>query len=106
MDKLPPKLGYRVTTEVKRGEDPRGLKIKATGEELRPEGFDYKGSICIHLYKSPFNSSVTIATLNLLQQDVKALEANWALQQGSLAVAKDYGHEPPAIREDALKKEE
>jgi hypothetical protein len=97
---------YKITNEVNRGSSEQGQKVKQVGEALTPQGYEYLGSIAIHLYKSVFASSVVVGTQQLLGEKVDATTANWALQQGSKAIARDYGWVDPATRQDVLKKEE
>lgn len=100
-------VGYRVTSQTIEGPDGQNNVIREVGRRLRPEdGHEYAGSIAIHLYKNPANKSVQVRTQDCLPMDVTAMEANWALQQASAAIAKAYGHTPPKKREDVLRKEE
>jgi len=101
------KLKYKITSEVRLGSDPTNNAIKSVGEQLRPEdGHIYAGSIAIHIYTHPFTGSIKIATQDCLNDNVNALTANYALQQGAAAIAKQYGHTPPTVRQDVLRKEE
>ena len=101
------KLGYLATSKEIRGADSANAGIKTVGEQLRSDdGHDYVGSIAIHLYRHPFNGGVQVKTQDCLNDNVSAMEANWALQQGSKAIAAQYGHVAPATRQGVLRKEE
>lgn len=101
-----PGVRYRISNDVSRGESEQGQTVKAVGAQLTPIGYEYLGSIAIHVYRSVLANSVIVGTQQLLGDKVDATTANWALQQGSKAVAREYGWKDPAERQDVLRKEE
>lgn len=105
INKLPkPKILIRTETETVKAPGELTQKIKEVGDRMRPAGMNYLGSICIHIYKGVLNPNVEVRTMDLSEK-VTNIEANWALQQASIAVATRRGWKAPAKRQDVFRKD-
>lgn len=86
------------------GPNEQNEKLKAIGKRFTSPGFDYAGSIAIHIFKSQFGP-IEVMTQNCVGPKVAPIEANFALQQASEAVAASYGIKRPATRQDLMNKD-
>lgn len=92
-----PKLETTVTERKITGDSEENRMVREVGRRLKPEGFEHVGSYCVHVYKPKFGLGVEFRSQNLEGSDktqATAVEANMALQQLSIAVAKSYGWKP------------
>lgn len=95
-----------IHVEKVRGATEQNERLKTIGRRLTPDGMKYIGSIGIHIFKSTTGGAqVAVATQNACNEKATRFEANFALQQASIEVAKSYGWKPPAVRTDVMKRD-
>lgn len=87
------------TSKIEGGEFPNRM-IKEAGNKLAPDGSDRVGSFCVHVYKHAFSENLSFICQklgrdnNVFGHEVKSHEANAAIQQLAINVAKSYGWQP------------
>lgn len=87
-----------------RGPNSQNNRLMEIGSRLTPEGYKHVGSFGIHVYKSALGASVASIT-QIPHVDATMTEANFAVQQASMEIAKSYGWKPPATRRDVMNKD-
>lgn len=72
--------------------------LESAGKTIRPHGYDYVGSFCIHIYESKL---ATVENYGFATQFVNSVSENLAIEAAKELkerMMSRYGHEPKKIK--------
>lgn len=72
--------------------------LERSGEAIRPSGFKYEGTICVHVYRSSLTMTDQVSFATVFANPIPEWAAIEAAKELKERLMRRYGHEPPKKR--------